>query len=134
MRRAIKLVVAGALTVAVGLPLAGADAHRASWRTTSSYGLTASGGEAALGRISSPKGKCVNLRKVKLFQVRRGRDRLVGVDRRSGRPRSDGPGYWVIETNLRSGKHYYARVVRENIGGRRHKHICRSYRTHAYPY
>lgn len=134
MRHPSRLILAGVLALGLSLPMTSAEAHRTGWRTSSSFGMTASGGEAALGTISSPKAQCVNLRKVKLFMVRAGRDRLVGVDRRSGRPSGNGDGYWVVEANLRPGKRYYAKVVRKNLGTGSHRHICRAYRTSTLTY
>ena len=96
--------------------------------------MTASGGEAALGTISSPKARCVNKRKVVLFEVRPGRDRRVGIDRRSGRPRGNGDGYWVIPTDLRPTKSYYARVLAKDVGPAGHRHRCRAYRTSTIPW
>jgi hypothetical protein len=129
MRHVSRLILAGVLAFGLSLPMTSAEAHRTSWRTASSFGLTASGGEAALGTISSPKAQCVSGRKVKLFMVRAGRDRLIGVDRRSGQPSGNGDGYWVVEANLRPGKRYYARVVRKNLGNGNHRHICKAYQT-----
>ncbi len=134
MRHLSLLILAGVLALGLSLPMTSAQAHRTSWRTSSSFGMTASGGEAALGSISSAKAQCVSGRKVKLFMVRGGRDRLVGVDRRSGQPSGNGDGYWVVEANLRPGKRYFARVVRKNLGSGSHRHICRAYRTSTVTY
>lgn len=127
-------VLVAMATVLVLLPVEPAVAHTVRWRTTASFGLTASGGEAALGTVSSPRAGCVKNRKVKLFLVRPGRDRQVGVDRRTGVPTGSGDGYFVIPTDLRPGRRYYAVVVKKNLGSGRHRHICKQYRTSALQY
>lgn len=129
--------IAAALVVALiaSLTPAPASAHTTKFRTRVAWGMTASGGEAALGYVRSPKKKCVNRRKVKLLKVRRHKkDKVIGVDRRSGLPTGNGDGYFVIEANLREGKRYRVKVVRKNIGKNRHRHICRGYKTRALRY
>lgn len=122
--------VATVATMSLSWPLAPpAAAHDTSYATSSSFGLTSSGGEAALGTVSSPQADCVSNRKVKLFQARPGRDRLVGVDRRTGVPSGSGEGYWVIPTDLRDGRRYYAVVVRKDVGSGSHDHVCRAHRS-----
>jgi hypothetical protein len=118
--------------VAIALIGAGiADAHRTSYKTSSSIGF-AENPTAALGFVNSPKAKCVKRRLVKLYKVRRGKDRLVGKDR-SGVPSGSGKGFWEVRRNLKRGR-YYAKVVRKNIGRGKHRHICRAYRTSILPY
>ena len=128
MRRT--LVVGCALVALIGT--GAALAHDARYRTSSSFGL-ATGPDAALGSISSSNAGCVKGRTVKLHMVRGGRDALVGRDR-SGVPSGNGDGYWTVQANLRSGKRYYAKVQKKNIGPRGHEHICRGYRTSAVPF
>lgn len=100
-------------------------------KTSSSFGMTASGGKAALGRVSSKKAKCVNNRKVKLFLIRPGKPKkLIGVDRRTGKPAGDGPGYWVIPAKLKEGRKYQAVVTKRVVG----KLVCRAYKTSKLPF
>lgn len=104
-----------------------ANAHNTRYRTATSYGYVTAP-DAALGVISSAKAGCVKGRIVKLYKVRSGRDRLMGRDR-SGVPSGSGEGFWEVRANLRSGKRYYAKVTKKNIGPRGHKHICRPYQS-----
>lgn len=99
-------------------------------KTSSSFGMTASG-KAALGRVSSKKAKCVNNRKVKLFLIRPGKPKkLIGVDRRTGKPAGNGPGYWVIPAKLKEGRKYQAVVTKRVVG----KLVCRAYKTSKLPF
>jgi len=112
-----------------------ATAHTRRWGTSSSFGMTASGGKAALGTVTSKKAACVKNRKVKLFMVRPGKKaKQIGVDRRTGAPSGNGDGYWVIPANLKKGKRYYAVITQKNIGPKGHKHLCRKYRTSTLPF
>ena len=121
-------LLVGALLAATGP----AEAHDRSWRTATSFGMGVYPVEAALGTISSPNAGCVNNRKVKLFQVRPGRDRLLGVDRRSGSA-TNGDGYWTVRATLSPARRYYAVVLRKNVGSGAHDHLCKPYRTSRLP-
>ncbi len=131
-----RLTMLGTLAVLIlaTLPSAPAAAHTVRYRTLSSFGLTASGGEAALGSVSSPHAACVKGRKVKVYQVRPGRDLQVGVDRATGSPAGSGDGYWVVPMNLRPGRSYYAVVIARDLAAGRHLHLCKQYRTSAVRY
>jgi len=125
-RRAV-IALALALTAALAAPAPDAAAHDRKWRTTASWGLTASGGEAAVGWVQSPHAPCVNDRVVKVFRVKPGRDALVGVDRRTGWPTGSGEGYINAPADLVAGKKYYIVVKKKNIGPRGHKHVCKAW-------
>ena len=100
-------------------------------KTTSSFGMTKAGGKAALGTVSSKNAKCIKNRKVKLFQIRPGKSRkLVGVDRKTGKPAGDGDGFWIIRTNLKLGRTYQAVVTKRVVG----KVTCRAYKSSKLPY
>lgn len=100
-------------------------------RTTSSFGMTASGGRAALGTVSAKKAKCVKNRTVRLFLIRPGKSKkLVGVDRRTGRPAGDGPGFWAIPAKLKEGRKYQAVVTKRVVG----KLVCKAYKTSKLPF
>lgn len=103
-----------------------AAARKKSAKTTTSFGMTTWGGEAALGTVSSKNAKCVKNRKVKLYLIRPGKSRkLVGMDRKTGSPFGNGAGYWVIPVNLKVGKKYQAVVTKRVVG----KITCKSYKT-----
>ena len=105
-------------------PAVAAAAKKKSVKTSSSFGLTSWGGEAALGTVSSKSAKCVSNRKVKLYQIRPGKSRkLVGMDRKTGSPSGNGAGYWVIPTNLKVGKKYQIVVSKRVVG----KVTCKAY-------
>ncbi len=127
MRKSLIQCVAAAVLLALVAttgPSASAAPRKA--RTSSSFGLTSSGGEAALGTVTSTHARCVKNRRVNLFLIRPGKPRkLVGVDRRTGRPAGNGDGYWVIETNLRPGRAYVAVVTRRQVG----RILCLKYTT-----
>ena len=100
-------------------------------KTSSSFGMTKVGGRAALGTVSSKKAKCVKNRKVKLFLIRPGKSKkLIGVDRRTGKPAGNGAGYWVIPAKLKMGKKYQAVVTKRVVG----KLTCKAYRSSKLPY
>ncbi len=106
-------------------------APQAKASTSTSFGLTKYGGEAALGTVSSTHPQCVKKRKVRLFQIRPGKKpKLVGVDRRTGLPSGNGDGYWVIPTNLKPGRKYVAVVTKRKVG----RVLCKAYRTSKLPY
>ncbi|MDZ5619480.1 hypothetical protein [Nocardioides bizhenqiangii] len=134
MKKRLAMLIALGTTVLALLPADPAAAHTVRYGTVSSFGLTASGGEAALGRVSSPNAACVNNRKVKLYLVRPGRDLQVGVDRRTGVPSGNGDGYWVVPTNLRPGRSYYAVVGAKDLAAGSHLHLCKEYRTSVVPW
>ena len=133
-RKRPALLIALATALLMALPVSPAEAHTVRYRTASSFGLTASGGEAAIGSVSSPRAACVQGRKVKLYLVRPGRDLQVGVDRRTGVPTGSGDGYWVVPTNLRPGRSYYAVVTAKDLAAGSHLHLCKQYRTSAVRY
>jgi hypothetical protein len=119
-----RMTALGVLLIAlVGAGIA--DAHRTSYRTSSSFGFAEP--TAALGSVSSPQAGCVRGRLVKLFRKRPGRDPLMGRDR-SGVPSGSGDGFWEISRSLPDGR-YYARVVKKDIGRGSHRHLCRAYTT-----
>jgi len=62
------------------------------------------------GKLASPKGGCIKDRKVKLFRVRSGPDKLLGTDR------SEDNGKWSIPIGKRltSGGYYAKAVARGN--------------------
>ncbi len=100
-------------------------------KTTSSFGMTKSGGKAALGTVSAKKAKCVSNRKVKLFKIRPGKSpKLVGVDRKTGSPSGDGPGFWMIPAKLKVGKKYQIVVTKRTVG----KLTCKAYRSSKLPW
>jgi hypothetical protein len=134
MKMPLAMLTAVGATALALLPMDPAAAHTVRYRTVSSFGLTASGGEAALGTVSSPHAGCVKGRKVKLYQVRPGRDLQIGVDRRTGAPTGSGDGYWVVPTNLRPGRSYYAVVLAKDLAAGSHLHLCKQYRTSAVRY
>lgn len=134
-------LVTSADAVAVGAPSsalsvasavkAAKKAKKKKVKTTSSFGMTKYGGEAALGTVSSKNAKCVKNRKVKLFQIRPGKSpKLVGVDRKTGKPSGNGAGYWVIPVNLKVGKKYQAVVTKRVVG----KITCKAYKSSKLPW
>lgn len=115
--------------VATLAPAQAAPAAKA--RTSTSFGMTSSGGEAALGTVSSTHPACVKKRTVKLFMIRPGKKRkLVGVDRRTGQPSGNGDGYWMIPANLKPGRKYVAVVTKRKVG----RVTCKAYQTSRLPY
>ncbi len=58
------------------------------------------------GRVHSPGTVCLLRRKVRLYRVRRGPDKLLGSDR------SDARGAWKVRVRPLSSGAYYARVSR----------------------
>ena len=128
--RARSTLVPAVLMVVAALVFttAPAQAHNTGWRTSASWGLTESGGDAAVGWLRSANSACLNNRKVKVFKVRSGRDQLVGVDRRTGVPTGSGDGYINASITLRDGKRYYIKALRKNVGTGRHTHICKPYK------
>jgi hypothetical protein len=101
MRRA--LIISLAIAALVAVPASGA----ASFKTKVIVSLKF---PAWHGKLASPKGACVRDRKVKLFRVRSGPDKLLGTDR------SEDNGKWSIPIGKRltSGGYYAKAVARGN--------------------
>lgn len=125
-RRTVTLAAA-ALAVSLLAPAPPAVAHDQAWRTGAMWGMTESGGEAVVGWLTSANEGCLNERRVKVLQVRAGRDRVVGIDRRTGVPIGSGDGYINAPVNLREGKRYYIKALAKNIGSGAHDHLCKAY-------
>ena len=119
-------LAAAATALALAAPVPPAASHDRAWRTTAAWGLTSSGGEAAVGWVESSNAACENDRKVKLFQVRPGADRVAGIDRRTGHPVGSGDGYLLVTADLVQGKRYYIKVLKKDIGAGAHDHICKA--------
>jgi hypothetical protein len=116
-------------SIAVSSPSASA-AKIKKHRTTSSFYFSIVHHESAFGTVGSPYAKCVKGRTVKLFQVRKHKpNRLLGVDRKTGKPAGKGKGYWWIRTNLKGDKKYYAIVVEKRYRDHGKQHLCKAYRT-----
>jgi hypothetical protein len=62
------------------------------------------------GKVKASSDVCVAGRKVRLFKVRKGEDKLLGKDRANGK------GRWVIPKDPKSGV-YYAKVKEIEAGG-----------------
>ncbi len=122
----IRGVIIGAVLALIASSGMTAATAASSATTSTSFGLTKSGGEAALGTVSSSRPQCVKKRKVKLFLVRPGKSRLlVGVDRATGKPAGNGDGYWVIPANLKPQRKYVAVVTKRKVK----KVVCKAYTT-----
>jgi hypothetical protein len=117
-----------AATVALLAP--GADAHRASYSTSSSFGYSAGTTtvpDAFLGQVSSSEPACVKGRQAVVFRKRRGRDARVGADRTSS------TGQWIVEKRrVRRGK-YYLKVSVKRLRAGTHRHTCKAYRSSTLP-
>jgi hypothetical protein len=130
MATGLLMLVLVAAAVAVLAPRADADAHRASYSTSSSFGY-ASGTtivpDAFLGQVSSPESACVKRRKAVVFRKRRGRDARIGADRTSS------TGQWIVEKRrVRRGK-YYLKVPAKRLRNGGHHHTCERYRSSTLP-
>jgi hypothetical protein len=111
------------LAVATAAVVASAGiAWAATFQTSTSFGFVQNP-DGVLGDISSAgPSACEQGRRVKLFQKRRGADRLIGSDR------SNAGGQWEIDHNLQNGKRYYAKIPRKDLSG---PDSCGRYRTSA---
>lgn len=124
----LSTLVLVAATVALLAP--GADAHRAGYSTSSSFGYssgTTTVPDAFLGQVSSSESACVRRRKAVVFRKRRGRDARVGADRTSS------TGQWIIEKRrVRPGR-YYLKVAKKRLRAGSHRHTCSAYRSSTLP-
>ena len=100
-----------------------APAHTTSYRSKVTLHIGSAGGGAStvwFGEVTSPKAGCQPNRNVKVFRIE------PGPDVRVARGETDSDGHFAIQ---RPGYpppngDYYAKVTRENIGPRGHRHIC----------
>jgi hypothetical protein len=75
------------------------------------------------GRVLSPNGACERGRKVKLFRVRSGPDKLLGSTH------THKGGTWRIPTDLHGSAAYYAKVARRSEGTAGTIYVCRGDRS-----
>ena len=119
MRRAIL----GAAFLSVALTFAGgAAAHNTSFETTillaGTAGFVGDDRVLVIGHLEAERKACLRGRTVELTVQRNGETKVLDTDRSSRK------GAWATRGAIASGTSPRARVLRKNIGPRRHRHIC----------
>ncbi len=72
------------------------------------------------GQVTSPKGGCVEKRKVEVFREKAGSDALVGS------AKTTDEGFWFVHVPAAVDGSYYAQVKKRNIGTSKRKRICKA--------
>ncbi len=121
-RRIIKMLVATFVTAAMLFQGGDAVAHRKSVGSHVTIRVRSLDPLVFTGTVSSKWPACADKRLVRVFKVRQGPDLFVGEEETRYVAKHDEYRY-ALATAPRRGR-FYARVLRKDVGGGAHDHIC----------